>query len=34
MKACRAPSTCHKATEEKLSRIDTLGWSSPKVSGS
>ena len=32
MKACRAPSTCHKATEEDLSRIDTLAWSYPKVS--
>ena len=31
MKACRAPSTCHKATEENLSRIDTLAWSYPKV---
>ena len=32
MKACRAPSTCHKATEEDLSRIDTLVRSYPKVS--
>jgi len=31
MKACRAPSTCHKATEENLSRIDTLAWSYPKA---
>merc|ERR1712226_409309 len=31
MKACRAPSPCHKATEENLSRIDTLAWSYPKI---
>ena len=32
MKACRAPSTCQKATtEEDLSRIDTLAWTYPKV---
>merc|ERR1712088_77214 len=32
MKACRAPSTCQKATnEEDLSRIDTLAWTYPKA---